>query len=685
MIRSRHTQIADCGNTSPGAALCDHREFIESWGGPIAEAKLITSLPVPLRARQTWRVTYTDGVRVKLRILDDEVAVERRERVARALPAGDFARFLGCRGRAMLEEWVEGRPLAELQRSESVLRSCGEIMGRLHRTPFRHHGPFGESPAHGRWWVKVVRKNGLQLVAAGLLTARELEEVCEAAEAACPEHLAVGLVHGDICPENAVLATTGRPVIVDNETVKEGPLGYDIARSWRRWSLEADDERILLEGYARHADPDEYARSAAFWRLFVTVEALAYRANTGAEIEASEVKHLVEPLARANAVRPTEAAGTRASPVSRSPDGVASTTRFAHDSCVVELSGLSSSHVDWVADFLFPVFVRSGRGADISVRLHPAPEAGRWEPTKTPDAMRTQLFIVDGSPGRALSWRSDDGTRGIHDEESRTSITMGPGPEIALSVGDGSEDLRLALLRLLRDLATWRALARGAVLLHASAVSIDGAVVAMAGRKGSGKTTLLLQACQRDGVRIVANDRLLVGADLPARTIGIPTIVKLLRGTVDLFPALADEIKTHRLNFLDAPREAQHRSAARVASHRGNFNLSPGQLCQAMAVGRGAAGWLSTVIFPEIDPSVEREGLLELDRAAGLQRLRRDGLFPLAMPPGPVAEFAGFDGAGTHASMAELDRAVGGACFFAWRSRPGRHDRAFADALDAVL
>ena len=107
------------------------------------------------------------------------------------------------------------------------------------------------------------------------------------------------------------------------------------------------------------------------------------------------------------------------------------------------------------------------------------------------------------------------------------------GSDIEIVAERECPSIRMMLMRVVRELATNHLLARGALLLHASAFVLDENGVLILGPSGSGKTTLLLAALGQ-GATYVANDRVFVRGDTAVR--GVPTIVSLRAGTAAYFP-----------------------------------------------------------------------------------------------------------------------------------------------------
>jgi hypothetical protein len=124
-----------------------------------------------------------------------------------------------------------------------------------------------------------------------------------------------------------------------------------------------------------------------------------------------------------------------------------------------------------------------------------------------------------------------------------------------------------------RELAANRAQRTGGLLLHAAAFAAGDQGIVVAGPKRAGKTTLLLHALSAASARYVSNDRVLVTADR-GRAIarGVPTIVRVRRGALDRFPAVAARFASasyhHRLTLEEAAVLGAGAAASRVDAER---------------------------------------------------------------------------------------------------------------------
>jgi hypothetical protein len=161
--------------------------------------------------------------------------------------------------------------------------------------------------------------------------------------------------------------------------------------------------------------------------------------------------------------------------------------------------------------------------------------------------------------------------------------------------------VRMALMRVVRELAVNRAQRTGGIVLHAAAFAAGGRGIVVAGPKCGGKTTLLLHALRTGSARYVSNDRVLVVCDRGrAVARGVPTIIALRRSTLDRFPAVAARLDGipyhHRLTLAEAAALEAETAASRDDAGR----LSPAQLCRVLDVAPLAEAEVSALLFPRI-------------------------------------------------------------------------------------
>jgi hypothetical protein len=261
--------------------------ILARFGSPVVAAERITSLVLRHSPRSAYRVTFADGRRVKLRRLRRP---ERAERACRLLAALDDARFAAVLLRhddVVVEEWVEGTPLAARPPRREHVEVAAGILATVHRVAI-DTTTAAETPAS---MLETALARVALLANRGHLTRATATRLASVARRVVPVAAPVGITHNDLCGENLVLDTAGRVHVVDNEALDIGFLEYDLARTWYRWDLDATSWRTFLASYiaAGAARPDE--RASVFWRIAAVTKSAAARLDgTPAALEVALAK-----------------------------------------------------------------------------------------------------------------------------------------------------------------------------------------------------------------------------------------------------------------------------------------------------------------------------------------------------------------------------------------------------------
>jgi aminoglycoside phosphotransferase (APT) family kinase protein len=250
-------------------------------GAPIARAAPLSETRPWDAERAAFLVETSDGRRVKLRRMPSEAWAQSVARSLEALADPRFARVLLRRGRLLVDEWIEGRGLAEAGATRERVAEAGALLGRVHATmppPDTLVAEPGPAPeAHDA----ALQADLAFLASSGLLEPAPAKRLGRAAAAHRPEQVEMGLVHGDFCAENLLVDAPGGLRVVDNEALAVGPLDLDLARTAYRWPMDEPERDAFLGGYARHRDPAAGRDHAPFWRIRVLAKSARLRANGG--------------------------------------------------------------------------------------------------------------------------------------------------------------------------------------------------------------------------------------------------------------------------------------------------------------------------------------------------------------------------------------------------------------------
>jgi hypothetical protein len=263
----------------------------------------------------------------------------------------------------------------------------------------------------------------------------------------------------------------------------------------------------------------------------------------------------------------------------------------------------------WLDEFLRPAFDPwRGDAPDFAVRIVTDPAAhARVASGRPPGAVdEVACFALDQEIVRHPAWIAGDRT--VIDDRRMGAFYVLAGTRVDVVVHPGSERFRAGVMRVVRELATARALARGDRLqLHAAGLAVGGRGLLLAGPKGAGKTTLLGHLAAASGADLLTNDRAFLrrGEDGGFAAHGIPTIVNVPPGTLALLPRLADGVPA-----IERPAHLTCAEADAVLARTGGaggattMKLSPAQLARQLGVALRASAELAAIAFlePHADP-----------------------------------------------------------------------------------
>lgn len=252
-------------NLAPASLPAEIAALLAERGPPVVRVAEVTGRPWKC-SKAAFRVWFADGRLAKARLFYDEGWAARVEAILAWLgPDPALAQMLGRRGRASLEEWIEGESLGSDPPPEHRARQAGELLARWHALdtaglPYDMAEP-GAGPILGRLdgWLGTLRD-------AGVLSAGECRDLVRWAERRLPAAVRVGITHRDFCGGNLVAHATRGLVSIDHEWMAVGPTGLDLARTLERWALDGAARTAFLGGYRGAAGSAEL-EELEFWGL----------------------------------------------------------------------------------------------------------------------------------------------------------------------------------------------------------------------------------------------------------------------------------------------------------------------------------------------------------------------------------------------------------------------------------
>jgi aminoglycoside phosphotransferase (APT) family kinase protein len=228
-----------------------------------------------------FRLELASGPAWKARVFPSLAAARRVERLLRARSAVDLPRPRWRLGPVLVTEFIEGLPVdrviaASPGAEPALVFAAGALLGRLHagRRPSGRALPVAFFRAALRRVVALLRRRGS-------IEAREAERLHALPP---PGRSASVLTHGDLCPENLILATDRRLRAIDEERVALRPLGFELARTIARWPLDETLEEQLLAGYGQAGgDARSFVAARSFWLASAFATSVGYRLRVAPE------------------------------------------------------------------------------------------------------------------------------------------------------------------------------------------------------------------------------------------------------------------------------------------------------------------------------------------------------------------------------------------------------------------
>ncbi len=253
----------------------DLSELVRGIKVPVATAVPITAKLSPCLQRASFRLNFADGRTLKGRHLQSPEQAERLQEISKLLHNMPFVSVVSRSGSAILEEWVEGEPLAQHLPSLSIIRQAGSILGEL--STVEGDVDFGPRIRDGRLRLDKLETQLDQLGSRAALDRKTCQRLLEIARSNCPRRLAAGLVHLDYSAENLILDGHKKIHVIDNESMDFTPYDTDLGRTWYLWPMRHDDWSAFIAGYEEYRSVEMFLEHIRFWAIFILIGALLYR------------------------------------------------------------------------------------------------------------------------------------------------------------------------------------------------------------------------------------------------------------------------------------------------------------------------------------------------------------------------------------------------------------------------
>jgi len=254
---------------------------LAALGSRPVRTELLTALAPSTTPRRSYRVDLEDGRTVKLRRARSVARARVYADLVRELDDPRLARVLVRHEDLTLEEWVPGVPLAASPDDDAHRAAGAALLASLHTAHVRlAEPPPARLPTEA---VRAKLEEDLALLEGAAAIDAGLGERLRAAAAGDDPGVApAGVIHTDLCPENLVVDARGVLRAVDNEAMRLGSTGFDLAAVWYRWPMAGAEWTRFLTSYAGTADPEPALRHFTFWRIAALAKSARVRVRHGA-------------------------------------------------------------------------------------------------------------------------------------------------------------------------------------------------------------------------------------------------------------------------------------------------------------------------------------------------------------------------------------------------------------------
>lgn len=274
--------------------------LVSTVNAPLVEITPLAGVGYPGYQPSAFRLRFADGRVLKGRVFESTTRAATVEYVSQYLDHQGFPKIVARSGRALLTEWVEGRPIHSAGCAPELLRRCGALQGFMHNVPLPEKSPL-KPPDTIQDWHDRLERNFAELVGARVLEENEARRAFELAGRYAPSSYAVGFVHRDFCAENLVLRLSNDVCVVDNETLAVDPYDYDLGRTWYRWPMSPAERAAYFDGYHRYRSSHDFLTHFPYWGIVAVVGGAVYRLQkqTGAaSVPVGRLRGLLRDLGR---------------------------------------------------------------------------------------------------------------------------------------------------------------------------------------------------------------------------------------------------------------------------------------------------------------------------------------------------------------------------------------------------
>ena len=272
---------------------------------------------------------------------------------------------------------------------------------------------------------------------------------------------------------------------------------------------------------------------------------------------------------------------------------------FGYEGINIGVTSECREDIAWLTEFLVPWFDQSVDPADVEVSIRHDQALFSELLALPPTRDRINAFMLDTSLIDFPRWFMA-GKQLVCYDESFQVFYLVTNNRIDLICGDHTDNIRVSIMRVVREVAMGVAQLLGGRFLHASAFALDNRAVIITGPREAGKTSLLSYVLSNSKATFLANDRLLVNRHGPSiQCRGMPTIVSIRAGTMDLFPQMRKSIEKQRFTARVSMKEArQSKAVTPLPTRDGRWGLSSRQFCSVLGCEPQQEARGSILLFP---------------------------------------------------------------------------------------
>lgn len=291
---------------------------------------------------------------------------------------------------------------------------------------------------------------------------------------------------------------------------------------------------------------------------------------------------------------------------------------FSYNGLTVLVSSNDPSHLTWLEEFMSPHF-GVGEGVPYHCKVSLTVDTERYREIQRRgghlNGEQVDCFALDSNLVWLPLWSSATDDKVIFDKGFRTFYVVSRGStEIDLvTPANNMMAVRIALMRVVRELAMNYAQQAGCLVIHGSAFVVGGGGTIIAGPKRAGKTTLLVHVLRQDAAKYLSNDRVVVSFEETGPVLyGMPTIVTVRQQMLEMFPELRSRLLDSSYRSSLTLGEANQRLHRPIRpAEDGRFFLSPAQFCELLGASPVARGQVRALVFPRV---TGQRGTIEIEQ-----------------------------------------------------------------------